>query len=73
MQFSIDNKIIQNPLNYLYEHSTFNIPKKSWEGYRARTFNMLINCNLVRTPAIKGYKLKFDYIHLLEQEQFDEN
>ena len=72
MRFAINNKIIQKPLNYLYEDSAFDVPKRSGEMNHAKTFNILFNCNLVRILPINSYKLIFDYIHLLEQEQFDE-
>ena len=72
MRFAIDNKIISKPLNYLYEDGTFDIHKRSGEINHATTFNVLLNFNLVRTLAINGYKLILDYIHLIEQEQFDE-
>ena len=72
MRFAIDYKIIQKPLNYSYEDGTFDKPKRSGEMNYAKTFNMLLNCNLVRTLPINKYKFTFDYFHLLEQEQFDE-
>ena len=72
MRFAIDNKIILKPLNYPFEDGTFDIHKRSGEINYATTINVLLNFDLVRTPPINGYKLIFDYIHLLEKEQFDE-
>ena len=68
MRFAIDNKIIKKPLNYTYKDGYFDIPKRSGEINNATTFNVLLNCNLVRTLPINRYKLTFDYIHFLEQE-----
>mgnify|MGYP000032309007 CR=1 FL=1 len=72
MRFAIDKKINPKPLNYPYEDGNFDIYKRSGEINYATTINVLLNFDLVRTPPINGYKLIFDYIHLLEQEQFDE-
>ena len=72
MRFAIDNKIIPKPLNYPYEDGSFDVHKRSGEINYATTINVLLNFDLVRTPPINWYKLIFDYIHLLEQEQFDE-
>ena len=72
MRFAIDNKIIPKPLNYHFENGTFDINKRSGENNYASTFNVLLNCNLVRTVLINEHKLIFDYIKLFEQEQFDE-
>ena len=72
MRFAIDNKIISKPLNHPCEDDTFDMHKRSGELNHAKTSNVLLNFNLVRNLPINGCKLIFDYIHLLEQEQFDE-
>ena len=73
MQFTLNNKIIKKPLCTLYEEETFELPKRLRVKNYAIPFKVSINYNLVRTFAIKSYKLISDYIHLLELEQFDEN
>ena len=73
MKFTYHNKIIGEPLQYFYEEETFELPKRLGEKNHAISFKVLINYDLVRTFAINIYKLISNYIHLLEQEQFDEN
>ena len=73
MKFTYHNKIIGEPLRYFYEEETFELPKRLGEKNYAITFKVLINYDLVRIFVINSYKLISDYIHLLEQEQFDEN
>ena len=72
MQFIYDKKIIGEPLHYFYKEETFELPKKLGEKNYAVPFKVLKNYNLIRTSAINKYKLTSNYIHLLEQEQFDE-
>ena len=73
MKFTSHNKIIEEPLQYFYEEETFELPKRLGEKNYAIPFKVLINYDLVRTFASNSYKLISYYIHLLEQEQFDEN
>ena len=73
MRFAIDNKIIENPLNCFYEGGTFGILKRSEEKNYFTPFIVLKNWDLVMTFTIYRYKLTFDSIHLIEQEQCDEN
>ena len=73
MKFTYHNKIIGEPLQYFYEEETFELPKRLGEKNHAIPFKVLINYALVGIFAINSYKLISDYIHLLEQEQFDEN
>ena len=73
MQFTPDNKISEKPLHSFYEEGTFELLKRLEEGNYASPFKVLINYYLVRTFAINSYKLISDYIHLLDQEQFDGN
>ena len=72
MRFAIDNKIIPKPLNYTYEDGSCDVHQRLGEINYAKTLYVLLNFDLVRTLPINGYKLIFEYIHLLEQEQFDE-
>ena len=73
MKFSYHNKIIGEHLQYFYEEETFEPPKRLGKKNHDIPFKVLINYDLVRTFAINSYKLISDYIHLLEQEQFDEH
>ncbi len=73
MKFTYHKKIIGEPLQYFYEEETFELPKRFGEKNYARKFKVLINYDLVRAFAINSYKLISNYIHLIEQEQFDEN
>ena len=73
MKFSYHNKIIGEHLQYFYEEETFELPKRLGEKNYAIPFKALLNYDLVRAFAINSYKLTSDYLHLLEQEQFDEN
>ena len=73
MLFTSDNKIFKKPLYSSYEEETFELAKFLGEKNYLRLYDVFKNWNLVRTFATNRYKLKSDYIHLLEQEQFDEN
>ena len=73
MLFTSNNKIFKKPLYSCYEEGIFELAKTLGENNYVKPFNVFKNWNLVRTFAIKSYKLISDYIHLLELEQFDEN
>ena len=73
MKFTYHNKIIGEHLHSFYEEETFELPKILEEKNYAVSFKVLKNYNFIRTFAINNYKLRSNYIHLLEQEQFDEN
>ncbi len=73
MLFKSDNKIFEKPLYSSYEEGTFELAKTLGEKNYVKPFNVFRNWNLVRTCATKTYKLTSDFIHLLEQEQFDEH
>ena len=73
MLFTSDKKIFKKPLYSSYEEGTFELPKILGEKHYALPLKVLINYDLVKTFAINSYKLISDYIHLLEQEQFDEH
>ena len=72
MKFKSNNKFNLEPLHYFCEE-TFEFLRRLGKKNYAIPFKVLINYGLVRTFAINSYKLISDYIHLLEQEQFDEN
>ena len=73
MLFTTYNKIFKKPSYSSYEIRTFELAKTLVEKNYVKPFNVFKNWNLVRTFATNRYKLISDYIHLLEQEQFDEN
>ncbi len=73
MLFTTDNKIFKKPLYSSYEEETFELAKTLGKKIYVQPFNVFKNWNLVRTFATNRYKLISDYIHLLEQEQFDEH
>ena len=75
MLFTSDKKIIENPLHSSYKEKTFELPIGLWKKNYAKTFNVLKTWDLRRNFENTScrYKLKFDYIHLLEKDQFDEN
>ena len=72
MLFTSDNKIFKKSLYSFYEEGTFELAKTLGEKNYVKPFNVFKNWNLGRTFANNRYKLISDYIHLLEQEQFDE-
>ena len=73
MLFTSVNKIFKKPLYSFYEEGTFELAKTLEEKNYVKPFNVFKNWNLVRNFATTTYKLISDYIHLLEQEQFDEH
>ena len=73
MLFTSDEKIFKKPLYSSYEEGTFELAKTFGEKNYFKPFNVFKNWNLVSTFATNRYKLISDYIHLLEQEQFDEH
>ena len=73
MLFTSVNKIFKKPLYSFYEEGTFELAKTLEEKNYVKPFNVFKNWNLVRNFATTTYKLNSYYIHLLEQEQFDEH
>ena len=73
MLFTSDNKIFKKPSYSSYEERTFELTKTLGEKNYVKPFNLFKNWNFVGTFANNRYKLTFDYIHLVEQEQFDEH
>ena len=68
-----DKKIFKKPLYSSYEEGTFELAKTLEEKNYVKPFNVFKNWNLVRNFASNRYKLISDYIHLIEEEQFDEH
>ena len=73
MLFTFENKIFKKPFYTSYEEGTFDLAKTLGEKNYVKPFNVFINWNLVRTFATNRYKLTSGYIHLIEEEQFDEH
>ena len=73
MLFTSDKKICKKPFYTSYEEGTFKLAKTLGDKNYVKPFNVFKHWNLVRTFATIRYKLISDYIHLLEQEQFDEH
>ena len=73
MLFTSDNKIFEKLFYTSYEKGTFELAKTLGEKNYVKPFYVFRNWNLVRTFATNRYKLISDYIHLLEQGQFDEH
>ena len=73
MLFTSNNKIFEKLLYSSYEEGTFELAKTLEEKNYVKPFNIFKNWNLVRTFATNRYKLISDYIHLIEEEQFDEH
>ena len=73
MLFTSVNKIFKKPLYSFYEEGTFELAKTLEEKNFVKPFNVFKNWNLVRNFSTTTYQLISDYIHLLEQEQFDEH
>ena len=70
--FLTDCKDTSNIVFHKDKNHTNIFTDTSGEINYATTISVLLSFDLVRTLPINGYKLIFDYIHLLEQEQFDE-
>ena len=73
MLFTSNNKIFEKLLYSSYEEGIFELAKNSGEKNYVKLLNLFKNWNFVGTFATNRYKLTSDYIHLLEQEQFDEH
>ena len=73
MLFTSDNKIFEKLFYTSYEKGTFELAQTLGEKNYVKSFNVFKNWNLVRTFATNRYKLISDYIHLIEEEQFDEH
>ena len=73
MLFTSNNKIFEKLLYSSYEEGTFELAKTLGEKNYVKPFNLFKNWNFVGTFASNRYKLTSDYIHPLEQEQFDEH
>ncbi len=73
MLFTSNKKIFDKLLCSSYEEGTFELAKTLGEKNYVKPFNLFKNWNFVGTFATNRNKLTSDYIHLLEQDQFDEH
>ena len=72
MKFTSDNKISEELVNSFNEEMTFELAKRLQEENYATQFDGLKDWHLLRALAINRPELTSDYIHLLDQEPFDE-
>ena len=68
-----DNKISSDLVNSFNEEMTYELAKRLEEENYATPFDGLKDWHLLRALAINRPELTSDYIHLLDQEPFDEN
>ena len=73
MTSTSDNKISEELVNSFNEEMTFELAKRLEEENYATPFDGLKDWHLLRALAINRPELTSDYIHLLDQEPFDEN
>ena len=73
MKFTSDNKISEELVNSFNEKMTFELAKRLQEENYAKPFDGLKDWHLLRALGINRPELTSDYIHLLDQEPFDEN
>ena len=73
MKSTSDNKITAELVNSFNEEMTFELAKRLEEENYATPFDGLKDWHLLRALAINRPELTYDYIHLLDQEPFDEN
>ena len=73
MEFISENKISEELVNSFNEEITSELAKRLEEDNNSRPFDGLKDWHLLRALAIKRSELTSDYVHLLDQEPFDEN
>ncbi len=73
MKLTSDNKISEDLVNSFNEEMTFELAKRLEEENYDTPFDGLKDWHLLRALAINRPELTSDYIHLLDQEPFDEN
>ena len=73
MQFMNENKISEELVNSFNEEMTFELAKRLEDDNYITPFDGLKDWHLLRALAINRPELTADYIHLLDQEPFDEN
>ena len=73
MKSSSDNKISVDLINSFNEEMTYELAKRLEDENYATPFDGLQDWHLLRALAINRPELTSKYIHLLDQEPFDEN
>ena len=73
MKFISENKISEELVNSFDEEMTFELAKRLEEDNYNNPFDGLKDWRLLGTLAINRPVLTTNYIHLLDQEPFDEN
>ena len=73
MEFISDNKISEELVNSFDEEMTLELAKRLEDDEYMTPFDGLKDWHLLRALAINRPELRTDFIHLLDQEPFDEN
>ena len=73
MKFISENKISEELVNSFDEKMTLELATRLEEDNYKTPFDGLEDWHLLRALAINRPELTSDYIHLLDQEPFDEN
>ena len=73
MEFLSENKISEELVNSFDEKMTHELAKRLEEDNYKTPFDGLKDWHLLRALAINRPELTSDYVHLLDQEPFDEN
>ena len=73
MGFISKNKISEEPINSFYKKKTLDFARRLEEDNYPKSFDGLKDWNLIWALTIKRPELSSNYIHLLDQEPFDEN
>ena len=73
MKFNQHNKVSEELVNSFNEAMTFELTKRLEDDNYAKPFDGLKDWHLLRALAINRPELTSDFIHLLDQEPFDEN
>ena len=73
MGFISENKISEESINSFHEKNSLDFAQRLEEDNYPTSFDGLKDWNLLWVLTIKRPELSSDYIHLLDQEPFDEN
>jgi len=73
MKFTAEDTISEELVNSFNEEKTYELAKRLEEDNYLTPFDGLQDWHLLRALAINRPELTSDYIHLLDQEPFDEN
>ena len=73
MKFIDENKISEELVNSFNEEMTLELANRLEDDNYSTPFEGLKDWHLLRALAINRPELTSDYIHLLDQEPFDEN